>query len=1099
MKSVITLALAAAMVALSVGACGPGIRRAVPEDRIGRLKRDVSKVRFAIRTTKTLVARARGAKYQPDLFNRLAELYVEQARYHYQISVEKQKVRSAGVVSVQARLLKNQAIATYRRLLALFPKYPDGDKVMFFMGHEMRELGEYDKMLTTYQELSDKYPKSKYRLEALLVMGDYYFDKAKLDDAEKYYRKVIESPEARVHAMARYKLAWCRINRADFKGALKLFEGSVDAARKWLAKTGGRSRKGSKIDLRREALVDSVFCFTEVHKPKGSLSYFKRRADSKTTYLAALHKLGNRYYVKQNWKATAMVYREILNLAGDVEDALEYAHRLYEAVSQGKLFDHGADDVRALINVIRRRSYNHELKPKKRKTLMDSFEKYARYIATKLQDLANEKKDRDIYLQAAEAYKAYLTFFADHQKASLVRANLAEVFYAAKEFIDAGTYYERAARLQTGKSHQDSVYTAVVAYFEALKGKNKLTRLEVVRARAGLRRAGRIYIRKYAKADPEKTRQVKFNIARTYYDAGEFDDAIRLYTAFVNQYPTSKEAPNSAHLVLDAYRSREDYEGLIEAGKTFAKMSNLGGAQFKSEVAAIVKGAEDALLRTETIKASDDSGEDKLDAIARKYRGTSLGKKALLNKFATAQNSKDPEKIFTVGEEFLRAYPSSKDLTAVLSTMGKIATASLQFARGARYLEAAGRRNTGSKAQTLYQAACEIRASLGQANKAEQDFSVLLRSGMSAGDKASLAVRIARLYIQANDWSGMIRLLKRAVSAGASSPQMNYLLGYALYRTNDLQNAVQFLGQAVQGGKGGSADDKEAAAAAQFYLGEVTFKTFKAVQLSSDLSKLGPSLQQKLGYLGQTRTAYKGVVSIGSAIWSVAALGRLAAVDKEAADALTNLALPSGLPANVQQQVKAALASNAKPLIKEAGAALKQCAKTALKLKVLSDAAKACISGQPPETDPQARSAPTVTRTRPRGAKKLQRHLAVQPKDLRVIVKLGAMYISSGNAYMARMILGKGLEIRPSALILNLIGVATQRLGEDQEAFDYFDKALKRDSGYRRAHANMAALLLEYGYKAAAKKHARRARVSSYSDDDPGLIPGAAAKLKGMK
>ena len=61
----------------------------IEEDRVARLKRDVDKVRFAIRTTKTLISRARGARYLPDLYMRLAELYVEQANYHYHIAYEK--------------------------------------------------------------------------------------------------------------------------------------------------------------------------------------------------------------------------------------------------------------------------------------------------------------------------------------------------------------------------------------------------------------------------------------------------------------------------------------------------------------------------------------------------------------------------------------------------------------------------------------------------------------------------------------------------------------------------------------------------------------------------------------------------------------------------------------------------------------------------------------------------------------------------------------------------------------------------------------------------------------------------------------------------
>ncbi|MCK5796168.1 MAG: tetratricopeptide repeat protein, partial [Deltaproteobacteria bacterium] len=624
-----TLILVFALIGTGLLACGPSLRNVQIEDRIARLKRDTDKVRFAIRTTKTLVSRARGARYLPDLYQRLAELYVEQARYQYQIAYEKQKSKSSGVVSVQARLLKNQAIATYRRLLALYPNYPDAPKVLFFEAHEMRELGKYEKMLETYQELADKYTKSKYRLEGLLVMGDYWFDKNKLDLAEKYYNLVLATAETRVHAMARYKLAWCRINRADFKSALKLFEGSIRAARKFLPKTGGKTG-GNKIDLRREALVDSVFSYTEVHKYKGSLRYFKTRADSKTTYLAALDKLGNRYYIKQNWKATALIYREILSLTGDVEDAVEYANRLFEAVTHGNLFSHGAEDVDALTRVLRRRYYNAGLTPKKRERLYQQFEKFVRFLATKLQDLANEKKDEAIFLRASAAYKTYLTFFSDDPHATSIQSNLAETLYSAKRYLEAAQYYELAAKGQTSKDRRNSVYTAIAAYFEALKlkGKSRLSRLNVVQARAGLRRAGKLFIRFFSR-DPQ-IREVKFNIARTHYDAGNFDEAILLFTALVEQFPTSKEATVSAHLALDSYRNREDYDGVISARRRFQHMARLGDAAFKGEMVAIVKGAENALLRTETIKATSGGGEGTgtLEQIAAKYKGTALGEKA---------------------------------------------------------------------------------------------------------------------------------------------------------------------------------------------------------------------------------------------------------------------------------------------------------------------------------------------------------------------------------------------------------------------------------------------------------------------------------------
>jgi len=1094
--------LACVLAAGLLGGCTSAARKALEEDHVERLKRDVAKVKFAIQTTKTLIARARGMGYLPDLQMRLAELYVEEAKYHYHIAYEKQKGKSTGIISLQTRLLKNQAVGTYRRLLDLYPDYREGDKVLFFMAHEMRELGDYDNMIKTYLELSDKFPKSDYRLEGLLTVGDYYFDKAELDKAEKYYQMVIDSAETRVHAMARYKLAWCKINRADFKAALKLLEGSVQAARKWLAQAGGKSGS-SKIDLRREALVDSVFCYTEVHKPTGALAYFRDRADSKTTFLAALEKLGNRYYVKQNWKASSMVYREILSLTGDNADSLEYAHRLYDSVTQGKLYDQGARDTAAVVEVIRRRYYNHGLSDKERARILDTFEKYARDIATRLHDVATERKDDEKFLEAAAAYKIYLSFFEKSKNAGLVMGNLAEALYAAKQYLDAGKFYEKAAALQKGKEKQESTYTAVVSYFDALTGKQKISRLDMVQARAGLRRAGRIYVASYPK--DEKIVQVKFNIARTFYDAGEFDEAIRLFTALVTQFPGAKEAPVSALLVLDAYRNQEDYEGIIAAGKQFSGMGELGDSEFKNEVAQVIKGAENRLLESETMKANDEeegSGAERLLNIAKERKGTELGEKAMISAFMTEQASRnDPDKIFSIGDSLVATYPQSDKLADVLSTMGRIALDSLQFQRAAGYLEAAARRKSEKEAADLYKAAGNIRARLGERSKAESILNTFLRGSGSAEDKAELAVRVARLHIQASDWNGAVNLLQNASMQGAASTEMLYLLGYALYRKNSLADAQNYLAQAAQNAKSGNPGDRDAAAAAQFYIGEISFKTFESIQLSADLSQLAPTLQQKIAYMTQTRNAYRGVVSAGSPVWSVAALGRLSSVDTAAAEALRSLPMPDGLPAGTVKQVKDALEANAAPLAAEAKEALKQCTATAKKLKVLSEAAKSCLASKAPTGDPQVDVVvPSVNAAKPSGATQLERSLAKRPKDVASMVKLGQLYLGSGNPYMAQLVLGKGLEVAETAAVLNLLGVATARLGDLQDALELFDKALKKEGGFDPAHANKAALLARFGYTAESKAEVKKIRSpESLSDGDARLLPNAMQTIGGPR
>ena len=217
----------------------------------------------------------------------------------------------------------------------------------------------------------------------------------------------------------------------------------------------------------------------------------------------------------------------------------------------------------------------------------------------------------------------------------------------------------------------------------------------------------------------------------------------------------------------------------------------------------------------------------------------------------------------------IQAYPNSKEGSNVLSTLAKIALDSLQFARGASYLEGAARRKSGSAKAALFKAAGQIRARLGDRRRAERRSTYFSAAPGSAGEKATLATAVAKLQIEAGDWAAVVGLLQRASSAGASSAQMNYMLGYALFRRDQLSSAQGYLASAVQAGKSAGGAGREAAAAAQFYLGEIAFKAFEQIQLSSDLSQLGTTLQQKLGFMAQTRAAYTAVGGFGSGIWTV--------------------------------------------------------------------------------------------------------------------------------------------------------------------------------------------------------------------------------------
>jgi len=188
-----------------------------------RLLKDKKKVEKAIVSTKILLDKSANRPYLPELYIRLAELYIEKSRIVYFIRKNRVKGSESSLDQLESNSLKNQAVEVYQRILSNFPDFPDRDKVHFFMAHEYRELGQFDNMIAQYRAIIKKYKKSAYVPESYLLLGDYFINEEDLDMAKRHYESVLNYPKSQAVAIARYKLAWCHINKAEYKKAITLF------------------------------------------------------------------------------------------------------------------------------------------------------------------------------------------------------------------------------------------------------------------------------------------------------------------------------------------------------------------------------------------------------------------------------------------------------------------------------------------------------------------------------------------------------------------------------------------------------------------------------------------------------------------------------------------------------------------------------------------------------------------------------------------------------------------------------------------------------------------------------------------------------------
>ncbi|RPJ82778.1 MAG: hypothetical protein EHJ94_01210, partial [Deltaproteobacteria bacterium] len=582
---------------------------------VAKLTQDMGKVEKTIATTRTLIEQSANRPYLPELFLRLAELYIEKSRIVYFIRKDRTKVSEPSLDQLESNSLKNQAIEIYQRILNNFPDYPDRDKVHFFMAHEYRELGQFDNMVVQYREIIRNYKNSGYVPEAYLLLGDYFINKEDLDLAKRHYHAVLNYPDSPAVGIARYKLAWCHINKAEYPEAIKLFEEAV------ANKGSGKNLDVDtykRVDIRLESLIDMAYCYGECYKtntPDQALSYFRNYAWSRQAYMTVLEKLANRYQLKKKWQHAAAVYRELAGLQHDAEKLLDYSRNIFECVQALGSFEDTDQDIEIIVKALKQQKYSIHIPDDKKEKSLHDFELYARDLVTHAHQKARSNRSKPDFQRAADSYKLYLDFFETSPVYVEMANNYAETLFSSEQYFEAGKQYEKLMRKlpENNPKKGEMLYGSVISYYSALKNREELNYFQVAYARTGLKTTGRQYASTFPKS--KYVPDVLFNVAWVSYDAGKYDDAIQEFTRFVETYPYGESAKAAVHLILDSYHLKEDNDNLIRYGKQILSQSKISDPKFRKEVAGIVHATETKIVSSLTVAAIDDWEKGKGDLI----------------------------------------------------------------------------------------------------------------------------------------------------------------------------------------------------------------------------------------------------------------------------------------------------------------------------------------------------------------------------------------------------------------------------------------------------------------------------------------------------
>ena len=1078
---------------------------------IVKLEQDKRKCDLAIENTKTLISRSKNRPYLPELYLRLAELDIEKSRLVFFLRQSQGNSGEARALDqYETNTLKTQAIEIYQRIIDQFPDFQYQDKVRFFMAHEYHELSRTDEMIDQYRTIIQKYPDSPYAPESQLLLGDYFFNqKQDVENSTRHYEAVLVYHNSPAVAAARYKLAWCRINQNDFKGAMALFEASVtspQAAKDLDIDTYRR------VDVRLESLVDLAFCYPEVHKAataEQALAYFRQYAWSRPVYTTVLEKLAYRYYVKKNWKLAAPIYRELALIRQDPEKLLEYARNIFESVQAMGTYQHAEKDVEIIVRALSTQICSVRMAGEEKSRLINDYEIFARDIITHLHAKAgNTHSIRDFEI-AADAYEQYLGFFTASEFVQEMAYNYAEALFSAGRYLDAGKQYEKVTPPATinAKVRKDTLYSAVISYYRALKNKEKLNFYQAAYARDGLRSVGQTFVSE--NPDSRHTPDVQFNVAWVSHDAGDYDLAVKDLSAFVNRYPWHKATPAAVHLIMDAYHLMENYEGMIQYGNAVLANTGISDAELKTEVAQMVQGAGARVVSGITMAANDDweSTRRELIQVADRGQQTQMGEQALNALILSSKDKKDLSTLFDAGGKLIDHYPNSVNAKDTLGILINTAISIGQLRTLADYLEAFCRRYPEDKnhADFLLQAA-GIREGLAQYDKANQDYHRLLsmpKPGATSTDDIVFAmVENMKILDQPAAAMKILSDHQRRLSP-AAMVRANAQLAVLSLMSDHRSQANQYHRKAQKAYRSelGEADPvlRELMAELAFRQATGASGPYFKLRLTNQIDNA--IVQKKAALLKQLEAAYQQVMTYKSPAWALRACSRAGEINAEFADFLLSSPLPQGLSDKEQAQYRDLIRLKAKAYGDKADEYVQTCNELARKWEICDPTLSGYFSpaghlqggnGTMESVGGTARSIELgLQATRQREILDLYEKRLDAPDDVNLQLQLARLYLKEKDFQQAGLIARNALakldrgDRRLRAQLLNLVGLTYLYGGKDPLAKETFKRALEADERLDAARENLAGIYRHYGH---AQKSAELLKTPWSMNPDPGGV-----------
>jgi len=692
-----------------------------------------------------------------EMLYRLSELYWEKSQYlaftameahdkallaHDEAIARGEKVTAPKPDLAESQQVRAETLRLYRLILAEYPDYPRRDEVLFNLALNLYDLGERPKALKVYRELIQTFPDSQFAGDAWVQVGNHHFDVSKdVIEARKAYEAASRSKDPRIFTFATYRLAWCDFNIGEYRAGLKKLQHVVELV-------DGRSDPGARhlVDLKTEALNDSVRFFVQLDAAKEGMTYYRKKA-GRTRGPILFQRLAAGLAEAGFHDSAIGVYRTLTRELPLGPKAPEYQQGIVNSYEKLRQRDKVREELARLATGYGPGSRWWKANANDPAVLRNAFnvtEDAMRGTVTDYHREAQKTHQVETYRIARDIYRQYVEMFASGSDPQFIsdhafnlRFYYAEILWALEEWEAAAEQYrqvvsfvipdrELAREISNPAYRQTAAYGAVLAYeklvrierglaaHSKLRGSDKVDegkkkpgvestrRIEkdgqkalaaarpLTDAEARLVGACDAYNQLFPGNDDEL--DVRYQAAVLHYEANQMEEAIRRFGDIIARFPADRRSQDAADLSMDILNNRKEWLALNKLGREFLANKKLWKPRtpFAERLAKVVEGSQYKYVDEVVYRQEKDPARAArmFMAFVDEFPDSENADRALTYVMFIAQEADELDRAVAAGERVLKDYRGSAFEPKVRYTLAGLYGKLADFGKSARMYEA---------------------------------------------------------------------------------------------------------------------------------------------------------------------------------------------------------------------------------------------------------------------------------------------------------------------------------------------------------------------------------------------------------------------------